>query len=65
MAPILELDVEGVLDYHTDLKTHIRTYANKDEFKEEFTNVLKKSGEHDPTGEALFNLKNASGCVIL
>lgn len=65
MAPILDLDVEGVLDYHTDLKMHIRTYANKDEFKEEFTKVLKKSGEHDPTGEALFNLKNKqSGCVI-
>lgn len=64
MAPILDLDVLGVLDYHTDLKTHIRTYANKDEFKKEFTEVLKKTGEHDPTGEALFALRNKSGCVI-
>jgi hypothetical protein len=64
MAPILDLDVLGVLDYHTDLKTHIRTYENKDEFKKEFTKVLKKTGEHDPTGEALFAVKNKSGCVI-
>ena len=64
MAPILDLDVLGVLDYHTDIKTHIRTYANKDEFKKEFAEVLKKTGEHDPTGEALFALRNKSRCVI-
>jgi hypothetical protein len=66
MKPILDLDVLGVLDYHTDLTMHIRTYESSDEFVKEFTEILKKTGEHDVTGKALYSKKNKSGgCIIL
>jgi hypothetical protein len=59
MQPILKLDVLGILDYHTDHGLHIRTYNSKEEFVEGFTKeVLKKTGEDDPSGETLYAKKN-------
>ena len=66
MEPILKLDVLGILDYHTDLGMHIRTYNSKEEFVEDFTKVLKKTGEDDPSGETLYANKNKKGgCTIM
>jgi hypothetical protein len=67
MSPILDLDVLGVLDYHTDLTLHIRTYESKDGFVKEFTEILEKTGENDVTGKALYSKRNKGsvGCIIL
>jgi hypothetical protein len=58
MQSILGLDVLGVLDYHTDLATHIRTYESNEGFVKEFLGILKKTGEDDATGKTLYSKKN-------
>lgn len=66
MAQILGLDVRAINDYHTYPGVQIRTYESKDDFVKNFSDVLKKTGENDPTGEKMFEKQNASSmCTIL
>lgn len=66
MAQILALDVRAINDYHTYTGEQIRTYESKDDFVKDFSGVLKKTGEDDPTGEKMFAKQNASSmCTIL
>ena len=66
MAQILALDVRAINDYHTYPGEQIRVYESKDEYVKNFGAILKKTGEDDPTGEAMFAKQNASSaCTIL
>lgn len=66
MAQILQLDVAAIIDYHSYPGVQIRKYESKEEFVSDFTAVLDKTGESDPTGEKMFKLQNKkSSCIIL
>lgn len=64
MKPIVDLDVRGMMEFHSDLGVMSRCYETKAEFKEDFTKVLKKSGEDDPTGETMYKKQTSSKCTI-
>lgn len=66
MAQILQLDVAAINDYHSYPGVQIRKYESKEEFVSDFTAVLDKTGESDPTGEKMFELQNKkSSCTIM
>ena len=66
MQHVLSWDVTSIMDYHCEIGTHIRNYANKEAYVKDMTKVLEKTGEHDASGEALYAIKNKkrSGCTI-
>lgn len=66
MAQILQLDVAAIIDYHSYPGLQIRKYESKEEFVSDFTAVLDKTGESDPTGEKMFELQNKkSSCTVM
>ena len=68
MSKILELDVLAINDYHSYPGVQIREYDSREAFVDDFTKVLKKTGEQDPTGEAMYQIMNPKSfcaCAIL
>jgi hypothetical protein len=58
---ILDLDIRAAVDYHSHPGVMSRTWKSKAEFHDDFYKVLKKTGEHDPTGKGM--AKMGSGCT--
>jgi hypothetical protein len=54
MQKIVELDVRAIMDYHNKPGCQVRTWKSKEEYMDDIVSVLKKTGEHDPTGEAMY-----------
>lgn len=65
MQKILQLDVRAMTDYHANPTYQALTFDSKEDFLDKFTKVLKKTGEHDPTGAAMNKACNGGGCTIM
>jgi hypothetical protein len=58
MAEILDLDVRGMIEYHSLPGAMAGRYKSKEEFRKELTKILKKTGEQDADGVAMYKVMN-------
>jgi hypothetical protein len=58
MAEILELDVLAMMEYHSLPSAMAGRYKSKEEFRKELTKILKKTGEHEADGMAMYKAMN-------
>jgi hypothetical protein len=58
MAEILGLDVRAMMEYHSLPGVMAGRFASKEEFGTEFKKILKKTGEHEADGTAMYKAMN-------
>jgi hypothetical protein len=58
MAEVLELDVRAMMEYHSLPGAMAGRYASKEEFHNEFTKILEKTGEQEADGTAMYKVMN-------
>jgi hypothetical protein len=62
MAEILELDARAMIEYHSLPGAMAGRFESKEEFRKEFTKILKKTGEHEADGTAMYKVMNPRRC---
>lgn len=60
MSRILDLDVRAMMEYHSLPGAMAGRWESKEAFQTEFTNILKKTGEHIADGTAMVKALNKS-----
>ena len=64
-AAILGLDVRAITDYHAWPRVMAQRFASAEEYKETMVAILKKTGEHDASGESLCTLPKPGMCACM
>lgn len=58
MARIVELDVRALMEYHSLPGAMAARYKSQTDYQKSFLKILSATGEHDPTGKAMYHAMN-------
>jgi hypothetical protein len=58
MSIVLDLDVRAMMEYHSLPGVMAGRYKSKEDYQTELTKVLKKTGEHEADGAAMYKVMN-------